>query len=345
MSDPVKLAVIPVNENIPAADKPPPAEARPIPAPVAPPRRRGGWFPACCALLALLAAAAALAAPDLRPRIAAIADDWFGAGNPVSQMLAPGPAVEAGWRQAREAAMQALDARLGDYTARLDRLAADQQATAADLARAVASLRVERTAGQNLARAVDELSQQTKDLRTLTTAMDARARAAGVLALTLRLRRDVDAGLPVDRDVAALLASGPYPAAIDRALQQLRATSDGTPTMRDLADEFDRVIAQLATRSRADTSWVRSGWNRVAAMFGPGTPSDSAGQFAHLRALAADGRFTEAASELEASDDADIGANWAARVRARANAVLATQALLAYSLAAYQNAAAGSAMP
>ena len=58
----------------------------------------------------------------------------------------------------------------------------------------------------------------------------------------------------------------------------------------------------------------------------------------HLRALAVDGRFSEAASELEKSDEGDIGADWAARVHERAAAVSATQALLAYSLAAYENA-------
>jgi hypothetical protein len=76
----------------------------------------------------------------------------------------------------------------------------------------------------------------------------------------------------------------------------------------------------------------------VAALFGGGLPPESARLIEHLRALAVDGRFSEAASELEKSDESDIGAEWAARVRERAAAVSATQALLVYSLAAYENA-------
>jgi hypothetical protein len=342
MSDPAPLTVVPVNENIPITDKTPAPEPTQVAAVLE--RRRGGrWFPAFCALLALIAAAVALAASGLRPRVAAVADQWLGAGNAVSAFLAPSPAIEAGWQQAREAAMHALDARLADYTARLDRLTAAQQATAADVARALADVRANHGLSESLSRAVDDLSRQTRELRATATAIDARARAAGLLALALRLRRDIDAGLPINRDVAALAAAGPYPAPIDHALQQLHAISDGTPTMRDLADQFDQVIAQLAARNGAETSWARAGWNRVATLFGRGAPpSEDARLVRHLRTLAVDGRFSEAAGELEASDAADIGANWAAQVHARAEAVVATQALLAYSLAAYQNAFAAT---
>jgi len=342
MSEPVPLTVVPVNENVPTVDKasaPEPAKAAPVPE-----RRRGGrWFSVLSALLALTAAAVALAAPGLRPRVATVADHWLGGGNAISAFLAPSPAIEAGWQQARDEAMHALDARLAAYTARLDRLTAAQQASAADVARALADVRADHSLGESLSRAVDDLSRQTAELRATATAIDARARAAGSLALALRLRRDIDAGLPIDRDVAALAAGGPYPAPIDHALQQLRAISDGTPTMRDLADQFDRVIAQLAARNLAEVSWAAAGWNRVAALFGRGVqPTEDARLIQHLRALAATGRFSEAASELEASDAADIGANWAAQVHVRAEAVVATQALLVYSLAAYQNAFAAA---
>jgi hypothetical protein len=337
MSDSVPLAVVPVNENIRAPDQ------NPVPQPTiavtSKERRRSGrWFPAVCALLALTAAGVALAAPGLRPRVAVAADRWLGAGNAISLLLAPSPAIEAGWRQARAEAMQALSARLGDITARLDRLDVAQQATADDVTRAAVELRADRVTGEALTRSVDDLSRQIGDLRDASLAIDARARAAGLLALALRLRRDIDAGLPIDRDVATLSAGGPYPGAINRALQQLHTTSDGTPTMRDLADEFDRVIARMSARSGAGATWANTGWSRVAALFGGGLPPESARLIEHLRALAVDGRFSEAASELEKSDESDIGAEWAARVRERAAAVSATQALLVYSLAAYENA-------
>jgi len=154
--------------------------------------------------------------------------------------------------------MQAVNAQLGDFNARIDRLVAAQQATTADLARAVADLRSDHAAGESLARAVDALSRQTRDLGSATAALDGRIRATALLTLSLRLRRDIDAGLPIGRDVAALMAAGPYPGPIDSALQQLRYVNDGAPTMRDLADEFDRVLARFAARADAGSSWACS---------------------------------------------------------------------------------------
>jgi hypothetical protein len=357
--------VVPINETIP------PQSARPAPAEspddeiadaghasfdvlaaataqsqVVPParehRRGGRLFSAFCALLALIAAAIALAAPTLRPEIAAAANAWFGKGNPVSRLIAPPAEFDAGWRQAREEAMVAMNAHLTDFTARFDRLDAAQQATADDVARAVADMRANRAASDTLVRAVDDLSRQTQALHATAAAIDGRVRAAGLLTLSLRLRRDVDAGLPIGRDVSALAAAGPYPAAIERALQQLRRINDSAPTMRDLADEFDRVMAQLTARNAAGASWASRGWSRMAAVFGGGAPAGDTGVVEHLRALAMDGRFTEAADEITASGDADLGAAWVARVRIRATAVVATQALLTYSLAAYENAFAAS---
>jgi hypothetical protein len=327
-----------------AADKAAPTEAAQPPlAVMAAPRKRGGrWLPVFCALLAVLAAAVALAAPGLRPQIAGAADSWMGRGNLVSSLLAPPAELDAGWRQARSEAMQAVNAHLADYTARLDRLAAAQQATTGDVARALADLRTERTTSEALSRAVDDLTRQAKDLRTATSAVDGRVRATGLLTMALRLRRDLDAGMPIGRDVAALLGAGPYPPAIDRSLQQLRRINDSAPTMHELAEELDRVVARLTARADAGASWTNRGWSRLAGMFGgsgtAGGAGASGGIIDRLRGLAAEGRFSEAADELQASSDADLGAEWVARVRARATAVVATQALLGYSLAAYENA-------
>ncbi|MEJ0019339.1 MAG: hypothetical protein WDN25_22865 [Acetobacteraceae bacterium] len=304
------------------------------------PMRRRHWLPVTCAALALCFAAVALSAPGLRPRITLLADDLLGQGNMVSLLLSPPLALEPAWQQARIEASQALNAALGDYTARLDRLAAAQQATAADLARIAADMRRDRASAETLARTVDDVSRQAGELRAAAGAIEARVRATGLLALSLRFRRDVDAGLPLDRDVAALLASGPYPAPLERALRQLRGGSSGMPTMRDLGDEFERVAGEVAARANGGTSWLAGGWNRVGALFGVAATTDALRQVERLRALAADGRFSEAASELEASDAADIGAAWTARVRMRAQAVLAAQAMLGYALAAYENAVA-----
>jgi hypothetical protein len=342
--------VVPISQTISAAATvaadatasvaPPASEVAGQPKePAASERRRGGrWLVIFCALVALIAAAISLAAPTLRPVIADAANAWVGEGNAVSRLLAPSPAIEAGWRLAREQAMQALNAHLAEYDARIGRLVAAQQATNADVTRAVAALKADHAAGETLARAVDKLSEQTRDLRSVTLALDGRVRATGLLTLALRLRRDVDAGLPINREVAALASVGPFPAGIDRALQQLRRVSAGAPTMRDLADEFDVVVARLAARSDAAASWTSRGWTRVTTLFGGAAPAGNAKLVEHLRALARDGRFSEAADEIDASNDADIGADWVARVRARATAVVATQALLSYSLAAYENA-------
>jgi hypothetical protein len=235
-----------------------------------------------------------------------------------------------------------VNAHLADYDARIDRLAADQQATTA---RILADLKASHASNEAVARSVDDLARDTKDLGAATASLDRRVRATGLLTLALRLRRDVDAGLPIGRDVSALVANGPYPQPIDRALQALRTVSDGTPTMRDLADEFDSVLARIASRTNNGSSWASRGWTSVAALFGRGAPAGDDSQIQRLRLLAADGRFSEAADELAASRHADLAADWVARVRARATAVVAAQALLTYSLAAYENAAAAANTP
>src|SRR6185312_15938153 len=107
--------------------------------------------------------------------------------------------------------------RLAEADARVDRLVATQQTTNADLARALAELPATHAVGETLSHTVDRLSQQTDELASTMASLDARVRAAGLLTLTLRLRRDIDAGLPIGQDVAALAATGPYPARSDRA--------------------------------------------------------------------------------------------------------------------------------
>jgi hypothetical protein len=350
--------VVPISDGVPLQVRlvPPPAAEAIVPSTPAPepepesapeispeivvtePRRPRRWFSAFCALLALAGAAATLAAPWLRPQLVASADTWLGKGNAVSSVLAPSPTLDPSWRMAREQVMRELDARLQDFTGRIEQMASAQQATAADVARAIADLRADHTASQALIRSVDDLSQQTKDLQSAAVAIDGRVRASGLLTLALRLRRDVDAGLPIAQDVAALEVSRPFPPTVDRALQKLQAVGQGTPTMRDLADEFDRVIARMAGGSDAGQSWTSRSWANLTGLFSGAVPNGNSRFIERLRALANDGRFSEAASEIDASSEAATGAEWVGRVRARANAVIATQVLLTYSLAAYQNA-------
>lgn len=299
----------------------------------APERRRGGRVTTVLfALLALIGAGVALAAPGLRPMVAKSADSLLGQGNAVSRLVAP-----AGSLNVHDMAMQAINAQLADYTARLDRLAAAQQATSADLSRVIVNLRAAHAGDESLDRVVDDLARQTKELHATTAAMDRRVRASGLLTLAMRLRRDLDAGLPLDGELAALSVSGPYPADIKAALQQLSQFGDGVPTMRDLAEGLDHVMARLTARADSQESWAGRNWKRVEVLFG-GTPSPDMALMERVRSLGADGRFSEAATEILTSNAAADGSAWAARVRARATAVMATQSLLGYSLTEYEKA-------
>jgi hypothetical protein len=316
------------------------AETSPVAAenlPLAAARPRGRWLPAFCAILAVIAAVAALAAPVLRPSLAHLAGVWLGQQSVLARVLASPVEQQLATRSAE---VSELTRRLAEADARVDRLAAAQQTTNADLTRALAELPKARAIDETLSRTVDRLSQQADELGSTMASLDARVRAAGLLTLTLRLRRDIDAGLPIGADVAALLATGPYPARSDRALTALKPLADGVPTMRDLADEFDGVTARLKARTD-DTSWSARNWSRITSLFG-GTGGDPFIQ--HLRSLAIDGRFNEVAEELSASPDADLAADWVARVHARANAVIAAQVLLDQALAAHQAAYAAQSV-
>lgn len=324
----------PAEEDVASASRASQSESNVTTAsPTTPVRRSRRWPVVFCTVLAVFAAIIALAAPGLRPIVAVTADAWLGNGNLVSSFVAP-----EGSLNVRQMATQALNAELADYSARLDRLAAAQQATATNLSHALADLRLDQAKIGAIASTVEDLSRQTRELQLTAMSMDRRVRATGLVSLALRLRRDLDAGLPLGDDLAAINAGGPYPAEIRDALQQLSPFREGAPTMRDLADELDRVIARLAARSGVDGSWTGRSWARFAQLFGGASPSGDAALVERLRSLATDGRFTEAASEIMQSSAADDGMAWAARVRARATAVVATQSLLVYSLAAYENA-------
>lgn len=326
------------NQATLAADAAPPlssgdatssAAANDLPPAPAPPR--GRWLPVLCACLAVLAAIATFAAPALRPALAHLAGSWLGEQNAVARLLASPIEQQLA---TRDAEVRELTRRLVEADARVDRLAAAQRTTSTDLARAMAELPATRAVNETLSHTVDRLSQQTNELASNMASLDARVRAAGLLTLTLRLRRDIDAGLPIGQDVAALTATGPYPPRADRALAALKPLADGVPTMRDLADEFDGVTVRLRARAE-DTSWSARNWSRITSLFG-GTSGNPFIQ--HLRSLAIDGRFNEVAEELSTSPDADLAADWVARVHARASAVVAAQVLLDQALSAHDSA-------
>jgi hypothetical protein len=275
-------------------------------APNADRRRRGGWFPALAAVVAVLGAAVALAAPSLRPALDAQATKWLGPGNPVSELVAPAPVVTAPPEPVVTQAM--LSSSLVDYDARIKALHAA----------------VDRTA--SLSATVTELSQRAERLRSANAVLEARARAGGVLALAVSLRRGIDAGVPIGQECAALRAAGPFPAAVDQALAQVTAIADRVPTMRDLADGFDVVQSRAATGSEGSV------WTGLRNAMGFGEPSADEIVLQRLRALAMAGRFSEAATALETSPMAGLGTEWVAMVRARTTAVVGTQVILNYAL-------------
>jgi hypothetical protein len=297
-------------------------------------RRGGRWFSLFCAVIAVAAATVALAAPWLRPRLDTDARRWLGAGNIVSRLVTPEPAAAPA--PAAAVAEAALRAQLASYDQRIRAMSDSLAAMRDELTHAVASLRASAVGNAALPAAIDGLNQRADRLQSAGAVLEARARAGSVLALAVGLRRDVDAGVSIERDCAALEATGPYPGPVDHALQELTQLSAGIPTMRDLAEAFEPVQARLAVRT-ASSSFSR-GWARLKSWFGPSPQAADDVLLEHVRALAADGRFSETANVLEASEWAAVSADWVAMVRARATAVVATQVILTYALDATEAA-------
>jgi hypothetical protein len=325
-----------------------------------------------CAAIAVAGACTALAAPWLGPRIGARATHWLGEGNAISAVLSPRPAVtppapapvstdaaqppavsvetvaaEAAriGQDAMRASLASFDARIADSIKELRDEAARLEAGRQT---ALASMVADATkAGQDALRAdvaastagIAGLDARIAQLQTTATALDARIRSANVLALANGLRRNVDAGVPIDHICAALAATGPFPAPIDDALKTVSHYAAGVPTMRDLSDSFEPVNARMA--ERFGTPWVLRSWARVKTLFGAPAPTGNDAVLDHVRALVAVGRFSEAAKVLDASDLAPLAADWGTMVRARAAAVGATQVIIEYALtvteAAYAN--------
>jgi hypothetical protein len=291
------------------------------------PRRR--WGSAACAVIAVAAACVTLAAPWLRPQIDLRARQWLGDNNFASHLVMPDP-TKAPEIVARRAAEQMLTTRLAVYDQRIQAMAGSLDSVHADLAHAVAALRASTAENAALSGAIDGLSQRADRLQSTSAVLATRTRATSVLALAVGLRRNVDAGMPIGAECVALKATGVFPGPVDHALQELTRLSAGVPTMRDLGEAFDVLQARLALRSSGTPS-SRS-LMRLESLFGLGAQSQDDVLLEHLRALATEGRFSEAAKVLEASDAAYLGTDWIAMVRARATAVIATQIVLTHAL-------------
>ncbi len=333
-----------------------------------------------CAAIAVAGACTALAAPWLGPRIGARAAHWLGQGNAISAVVTPQPAaappapvapvpattdaapspaasVEAVaaeaariGQDAMRASLAAVDARIAAAADSIKELRDDAGRLEAGRQTALASMVAEATkAGQESLRAdvaastagIAGLDARIAQLQAAATALDARIRAANVLALANGLRRNVDAGVPIDHICAALAAAGPFPAPIDDALKTVSRYAAGVPTMRDLADSFEPVNARMA--ERFGTPWVLRSWARVKTLFGVPTPAGNDAVLDHVRSLVAVGRFSEAAKVLDASDLAPFAADWGTMVRARAAAVGATQIIVEYALTVTEAAYASQA--
>jgi hypothetical protein len=194
--------------------------------------------------------------------------------------------------------------------------------------------------GQALPHALNQLVQQTQQLKSAGALLGAGLRATGLVALSLRLRRSLDGGLPIAGDRTAIAASGPFPAAVDQALEHLHHVGEVAPTMPDLAAGLDAMIAKVAAREAASQSWGSRGWQWMSSMvWAPGAGSAPLSQ--QLAALASQARFSAAADLLEASPAAELAKSWVTQVRNRAQAVLATQAIMSYALQAYESSHVG----
>jgi hypothetical protein len=339
---------------------------------VARPRRGGRWFSALCAVLSLAGAGVALTAPTLRPQAFELARAWLGDDNPLLRYLAspaadiapsalapltyPPPAFQApqspgGETSLPAAALAAVRAELiatlrleldgvrraaAEQSDRVKAMGASVQATQADLASARNDARTAAGAVDSVARAQEgaaralaAMHDRLDRVEAQVAVFDERVRATGLVVVAGQLRRDIDAGAPLRDDLTAIASSGSLPVQVQQAVDQLSRAERGVPTLRDLGVGFEALDTALVARGAGQGSWFSlSAW-----LGGAGGPRESLDR---LRALAAEGRFSEVADALERSDWADLAQRWDAQVRLHAASVIAGQAVLAHALAAYE---------
>lgn len=213
-------------------------------------------------------------------------------------------------------------------SARGDARAATGAAAAAASAAARAQADAAR-AQEAAARALDGTRDRFDRLDAQVATFDARVRATGLVVTAGQLRRDIEAGAPLSDDLVAIGSSGPVPAPVQQALDQLSRAERGVPTSRDLAVGFETLDADIAAHRGGQGSWTSLG-----GLFGSG--SSQRESLDRVRVLATEGRFSEVADMLERSDWAELSKRWIAQVRLHSDAAIAGQLIMAHALAAYE---------
>ncbi len=179
--------------------------------------------------------------------------------------------------------------------------------------------------------ALNAATERLDRLEAQVAVSDARGRATGMVVAAAGLHRDIISGASLHDDLAALADGGPLPVSVQQALDLLARSEGGVPTLRDLGVGFEAVDAAIVARGGGQGSWFSlSGW------FGGANAQRD--MLVRLRALAAEGRFSEVADTLERTEWADLAQRWAAQVRQRSAAVIAGQTVLAHAQAAYEAA-------
>lgn len=291
------------------------------------PRRGATWLNALLALIVLGGAVVALTAPSLRPVLVERAPSVLGDATSaaLADILTPESQTDRAVADmlprmaALEADVMRLRMEIGNLT---------QLALRAD-ARAIENERAATVAQASAADAVNRVTQ----IETAAQALTDRVNAATLLAAATRLRRDIDAGGPLADTIALLDFNGPFPATVTTAIETLRRTPDGVPTMRELAMGYEALDQTI----NAEIGLEGSAWWRIRTIFG--TPDDPRLSFVErARAMAGDGRMAEVATMLAHSPWREQAASWIERVDERTEAVRAAQTITAHALARAQSA-------
>jgi len=303
-----------------------PASAPATPQGAAPekPRRRGHAVPVTCAGLAVAAACVALAAPGLRPGAAELSAGWLGTDSKVTRLLAPPERPNSDGQLAlvltRLAALEASTRLLGAGLRSVDIRLSETSAIVQDASRVAA------TAAAQASDALRKANSATEAERAL--ALDTRAIA--LLAITTKLRRDIDAGASLAEAASLLVHYAPFPPPAAQAVEEVTALQDGVPAMRDLALGFEALDARIKALAESQAAWSPLAWLRMRQS--SGLDAASPPTLERLRVLAGDGRFSEAATLMERSPWRELGAAWTDQVRDRTRAVRAIQTLTAYAI-------------
>lgn len=294
----------------------------------APSRLSGSRLFGVLAVVSIAAAVISLTAPALRPEFVRLSDILFGADNPVAAwLLPPAPPVDL------ERDLAALIPRVAQLEAGLRGVSGELRRLDTRLAEAGSTFHEGLGSIDSIARMARDALRRTEEIEAASQDLTNRIRAASLLALATRLRRDVDVGAPLAENALLLALYGPYPPAVERAIEDLTRLPDGALTMRDLAVGFEALEARIQAATGLDSSWSARGWNRVRSLFGAAPTDLEAALGGRLHALAGEGRFTEAADLLERSPWKDLGAAWIGQVRDRTSAARAAQLVMAHAVA------------